>query len=365
MTDEQNKKSQVFHDKKKELANEGILVLDHTYRKFDFQQFLRGGILLSKLLRLIFIKKISIIHCWCTPAGAIGYILSLLSGRPLVLDSFEPHAESMVETGTWNKNSLSFRLLFRLEKLQFKKAKKIICAAKGMMEYAKSRYNIGRKEEFVKPACVDLLKFNLSATPKVSIPAGKDDIVCVYAGKFGGIYLEQETFDFFATAGKIWGRRFKVLLLTSHTLSEIEHWCKASGFDRKSVIHQSISHEEVPRFLAAAQFAICPVKPVFTKKYCSPIKNGEYWAMGLPVVITRDISEDSEIILKENAGAVLSTLNTTEYAAAVEKIAAILEEPDHRTRIRQLAERYRNFAVAEKIYAEIYGGNSAGSDDKA
>src|SRR5690606_22395326 len=116
----------------------------------------------------------------------------------LVLDSFEPHAESMVETGTWNKNSLSFRLLFRLEKLQFKKAKKIICAAKGMMEYAKSRYNIGRKEEFVKPACVDLLKFNLSATPEVSIPAGKDDIVCVYAGKFGGIYLEQETFDFFA-----------------------------------------------------------------------------------------------------------------------------------------------------------------------
>ena len=42
-----------------------------------------------------------------------------------------------------------------------------------------------------------------------------------------------------------------------------------------------------------------PVKPVPTKRYCTPVKDGEYWALGLPVIITEGISDDSGII-REN-----------------------------------------------------------------
>ena len=103
-------------------------------------------------------------------------------------------------------------------------------------------------------------------------------------------------------------------------------------------------------------FALCPVKPVPTKKYCSPIKTGEYWSMGLPVVITDNISNDSTIIEQNNAGHVLRSLNENEYSKAVEHINELLKEDpaELSIRIRKLAEQYRNFDIARKIYSEIY-----------
>lgn len=50
------------------------------------------------------------------PAGALGYVLSKFTGSKLIIDSYEPHAESMVENGTWKKSSLKFKILFWLEK---------------------------------------------------------------------------------------------------------------------------------------------------------------------------------------------------------------------------------------------------------
>ena len=79
--------------------------------------------------------------------------------------------------------------------------------------------------------------------------------------------------------------------------------------------------------------------------------------MGLPVVITRDISDDSEIIAQNDAGFVLPSLDKAAYLAAVQKIDSMLKGnlPETENRIRSLAYRYRNFSDAEKIYREIYG----------
>jgi hypothetical protein len=71
-------------------------------------------------------------------------------------------------------------------------------------------------------------------------------------------------------------------------------------------------HQQVAGILNAADFAICPVKPIPSKRYCSPIKNREYWATGLPVVITNHISTDSELIALKNVGAVWKRLDQAE-----------------------------------------------------
>ena len=76
--------------------------------------------------------------------------------------------------------------------------------------------------------------------------------------------------------------------------------------------------------------------------------------MGLPVVITKNISTDSALIAKHNAGYVLNELNDKEYQAAVEKIAGLLADSSHETRIRNIAVTQRNFSIAEKIYSAIY-----------
>jgi hypothetical protein len=108
--------------------------------------------------------------------------------------------------------------------------------------------------------------------------------------------------------------------------------------------------------MALGNFGITPVKPVPTKKYCTPIKDGEYWALGLPIVIPANISDDADIILRHEAGAVLTELTKPEYERALSTIDLLLKQPQDltRSRIRELAFTYRNFQIAEQVYKSVY-----------
>ena len=343
-----------------QLQKEGIHWIPFAYKPFGAAAFLLWIRISLQLCLLIIRKRVSTIHCWCTPPGAIGYFLSILLNRKLVLDSYEPHAEAMTENGTWTKNSIAFNVLFYLEKLQSRKAHFIISATAGMKNYAKEKYTINLTKFAVKPACVDLDLFSEKSIKDADLLKELDleqKIVCVYAGKFGGIYLAQEVFDFFKIAHQHFGNDFRVLLLTNQTKEEIESYCKKSNLDSSIITMRFIAHQLIPKYIGLGDFAITPVKPVPTKRFCTPIKDGEYWAMGLPIIIPANISDDSEIIEKHKAGAVLHELNDIAYLDAVKTIEIILSEPkiERYKRIRALAETYRSFAVAEQVYKNLYG----------
>lgn len=316
---------------------------------------LKMACVLMYLIWFCILKNIHCIHAWCTPGGAIGYLLSVFTGKKLVLDSFEPHAETMVEGNTWKKNSFAYKLLFKLEKLQLERASEVVCAAGGMMNHAQKVYGVTKHRHFVKPACVDLDLFSgTAASDELKKELNLKDVVCVYPGKFGGIYLEQEVFEFLKVAYDYWKGNFSVLLLTSHTDAEILNYADRAGLPAAAIVKRFVPHSQVPAYMALGSFGLCPVKPLPSKAFCTPIKNGEFWAMGLPVVITKNISDDSRIIREENAGYELNELSTEEYQNAARAIDRLLKSPDHRTRIKTLASKYRSFEIAEKIYAAIY-----------
>jgi len=349
-----------WQQEKEKLKKENIHLLRFKYSKFGFRMIFKFVRLFTSLFLLILTKKISTIHAWCTPAGAIAYILSVLTFRPLIIDSYEPHAIPMVESGTWNKSSLKFKILFILEKLQAKRAKYIIGCVSKMKEFAEETYNIRIINFYSKPACISINDF----TPDLSVKNKlikkynlKDKVVCVYAGKFGGLYLENETFDFFKFCQEFWGNRFRVLLLTNHSQDEIINYCNFSKFDSNKIIRLFVNYNEVPNYMSLADFAIDPIKPIPSKRFATPIKTGEYWAIGLPVIITKDISDDSDIIEKEDIGYVLKELTPNEYKNAIKKIDNLLKEDQIilKQKIRTVAVKYRSFNIAEKIYNNIYG----------
>lgn len=345
-------------------AQLGEGIVHHPFRYAPFG--LKGGVmvvrLLARLLAIIWKERIDGIHAWCTPAGAIGLFLSCFTRRPLVIDSYEPHADAMVENGTWPRGGAAHRILLQLERWQSRRATHLIACAEGMSAYAHARYGLRTDRRLdVKPACVDLDRF---AWPSVKDAAllhelgleGK--VVAVYAGKFGGIYLEDESFLLLRAAREQWGERLRVLLLTAHTREELEPMIARAGLDHSVFIIRRVPHAEVPRWMGLADFAITPVKPVPTKALCTPIKDGEYWALGLPVIITPGISDDSRIIADARIGAVLSGLGDEHYHAAVRTIQALLASGTRREiydRIRPVAERYRSFGIARSIYQRIYG----------
>ncbi len=341
----------------KEWVNRNMQLIAEPYQKFGLKKMIAAAGNLSRLARHIKKEKIKTIHAFCTPAGSIAYILSKLTGAELIIDSYEPHAEAMVENGTWKKNGAAYKILFSLEKKQTQRAKALIATTAGMKEYALKKYGVEVKNIFVKPACVDLKKFSPGEKDPLLIKelGLENKIVCVYAGKLGGIYFKEETFDFIKACYDHWRDDFRFLMLTNAPKEEIEQQMRRVGLPDNIVISFFVFHQDIPRYMSLGDFAINPVKPVPTKKYCTSIKDGEYWAMGLPVVISPDISDDSSIIEKEQAGFVVDFFDEASLSASINKLEALLKNNvTLKEKIRKIAIQYRSFEIAEKIYKEIY-----------
>lgn len=348
-----------LENEKANLLKENIHLISMNYSHFGLKMILKFGILLFSLYKLVKVKNISTIHAWCTPAGSIGYILSKFTNTSLIIDSYEPHAESMVENGTWNKSSFKFKLLFWFEKKQSQKAKVIIALTNTMKDYAKLKYNVVFDKYFVKPALVNFNKFNWNKNHYFEyrkVQNLQDQVVCVYAGKLGGIYLEEEVFDFIKIACEFWGDKFKFYLLTDVNKKHIDTLIQNKNINAGCVETLFVDHNKIQEYYQLADFAINPVKPVLSKRYCTSIKDGEYWAMGLPIVITRDISDDSNIIATEDIGYVLQNLSPQEYLNACKKIDALikLDKTTLNNKIVSIAKKYRSYEIAESIYEDIY-----------
>lgn len=345
-----------------EWAGRNMELLPEPYNRFGLKKMIVSTGNLFKWYQLIKKEKIKTIHAFCTPAGGIAYLLSKLTGADLVIDSYEPHAEAMVENGTWKKGGFAFRILFSLEKKQTQKAKALIGTTAGMKKYAAEKYGVAVKNFFVKPACVDLEKFSPKEKDTLLLKelGLENKIVCVYAGKLGGIYLKAEVFDFIKACYDNWKDDFRFLMLTNASREEIDAECSRAGLPCEVVINRFVFHTEVPAYLSLGDFAINPVKPVPTKRYCTSIKDGEYWAMGLPVVISPDISDDSGIIENEKIGVIVNFKQTTGMSKAVLEIKELLKSKKIlKNTIVQVAERYRSYRIANSIYQKIYGSSDA------
>ena len=353
MTDEE------WQNEKQKLLNENVHLLRFKYSKFGIKMMFKFLGIFASLFFLIITKNISKIHAWCTPGGAIGYILSALTFKPLIIDSYEPHAEAMVENGEWTKQSKAFKILFWFEKKMSRRAKTVIALTEGMRRYAKEKYNTEFDNYYVKPSLVDLQKFSFDNIENKLLKKElglENKIVGLYAGKFGGIYLDKEVFGLIKTAYDFWGEKFKMLLLTNLQKEKVDKFAKDIDIPINIFEIKFVNYNEIENYFVVADFAINPVKPVPSKRYCTSIKDGEYWAMGLPVIITKNISDDSDIIEKENIGYVLKELNQNEYKKAIKKINELLktDKLTLQNKIRNIAVRYRSFDIAEKIYTDIY-----------
>jgi glycosyltransferase involved in cell wall biosynthesis len=334
-------------------------LIAQPYKRFGWKKLVTSVGQMLKLYRTIKKNKIDVIHPFCTPAGSIGYLLSKFSGATLVIDSYEPHATAMVETGAWKKDSVSFKLLFALEKKLTRKASYIIATTKGMKQYALDNYGVELKDFFVKPACISFNDFyprpkDAELIEKLGLA---NKIVCVYAGKLGGTYLKDEVFDFVSSCYEFWGDDFRFLMLSEESDDVIQKHIKRVGIPANIVVKKYVAHKEIPRYLSLGDFGINPQVPVPSKRYGSPIKNGEYYAMGLPIIISPAISDDSDIIAEHGIGVVTNLQQVENMPGAVREMDKLLKSKsreDWQEKIFAVAKQYRSFDIARRIYPVIY-----------
>ncbi|MCW5899077.1 MAG: glycosyltransferase [Flavobacteriales bacterium] len=309
---------------------------------------------IGTISRLVRREGIDLIMAKASMAGAIAHFVHRRTGVPYNVESFEPHATYMVECGVWPKRGLRFLFADHMERVQLHHASNIITVtwnhARDLVREGQDPWRV-----HVIPSITDLERFRFqpedraAVRQRLGIPA--DATVGVYVGKFGGLYFDREAFHMFKEAFKHFPD-LHLVVLSPMDPTVIEARAAEAGIPADRFHVSVAAHTEVPAHLSAADLAFSPIKPAPIKRYQCPIKNGEYWASGLPILMTDGVADEHLLMRKGIGGAVYGTdLSGLDEAFAT--IKRIMREPDYRASITRLAERYKSVRIAEEVYQRI------------
>lgn len=306
----------------------------------------------SFLQNICIVHQIDTIIARGSMAGSIAYLLSKRNQIPFYVESFEPHSEYMKDSGTWKHYGLKYRIQKYWENKQRLHASGLLTVSNSYTKYLNE--SLSREIQILTASCaVDLKRFSYNIKDKEFIRKKlgfiNDEIVAIYVGKFGGLYYDINNLDIFKTITNSIPN-LGVIILTPGKIFSISNKLNELVDSGHKVIIKNVSHCEVPRYLSAADFAISLVKPFKSAKYTSPIKHGEYWANGLPILMTEGIGDERNFLEKEKGGVLF---NENNLMSSLEKLQEILDDPGHRTRIPELARKYRSFDKVKEAYEKM------------
>ena len=284
-----------------------------------------------------------------TVAGSFAYLFSKFLNIHLYLYQYEPHSEYTYDVGYWSKSSLGFQMLNRLEKRSAHSAKVISSGTKHMENRLK---NWKTKAAFFKiPSVVNQEKFQYSIEKsnyirdKYSIP--RDKKVILYAGKFAGLYFNEENPRMFSYL-RNFSKDFHILIVTLNPIEEIKELFKNEGITQNLTVTSS-SYEDIDKYLSAADFGTVSVESGPSKQFVSNIKVGEYLSCGLPYLICRGISEDDWYAENKGVGVVVKDFSEKEINQAYPKIQAYLDKDP-----QSLKEHCRKIGIEYRGFVNLY-----------
>lgn len=300
-------------------------------------------------------KEISLLVCNSPLAGIIGYYLNMKMKVPYVVECFEPHATYMLEAGAWRFWDPRYLALTFYEWRQRKTAFKLATvspaySAKLLME------GVPSSKIVMVPNCIALEKFEFKperrSAKRSELGIDEKDLAGIYVGKFGDIYYDEEAFDLFAEAFHFFGEKFWLVILTPASPNVIFQKMKRRNISEKHIVVAHVSRESVPGFLSASDFAFSTIRPSPSRVYCCPIKNGEYWANGLPILLEDGIGEDSAIIRKEGGGVILAQ---GESAAAFARLSELMKKgrAEYAMAVSSIAVRHRRMEFLSDYYRDL------------
>ena len=313
--------------------------------------------LVPRVVRIAHQERAEFIMARGVVAGGIAHFVHGRAGLPYAVDYVEPHADYMADVGEWRRNGPLYRGLQRLISLQLRSMSWGITVTGNYRDrLIRSGYDGDRL--LVAPCPVDAqrMAFNMSDRATVRAHLGwSDPVIGVYAGKFGGLYHREKAFKAFADAQQAIGPSFGMVILTPMDPQEVASGVRAAGFTGDRLVVRYAEHNEVPRFLSAADLAFAPYRGTHSSACISPMKIGEYWANGLPVLLTKGVGDDSRIVEADPfAGAVFDP-EGSDLPAAIARVREVLREPDQRERTGALASRYRSMELTRLAYRRVFG----------
>ena len=272
---------------------------------------------------------------------------------------FEPHSQYMLESGVWNKYDPRYIFMKKWEHKIIKKAQYLFCVTDNYKQILVNKGIEKSKLMFVPNFC-DENKFSFTMLSRKEfrnkLGIHQNTTNGIYVGKFGGIYLNDKAFEIFDFAKKQF-QNFFLTILTPDDKVFISTSLLKLGFKKNEFFIDCVSHNEVPNYLNASDFAFSLQQPKNSNQFLSPLKNGEYMMNGLPIFMVNGVGDEMHYIEKEKIG-VTFEINNQSIIDKLSKIETIIninvkEIEDSRKKIKNKGEKYRSIDFTIEAFDKI------------
>ena len=149
---------------------------------------------------------------------------------------------------------------------------------------------------------------------RVKLGIQPEHYVLGYVGSIGTWYMLLEMLDYFKCLHE--SNPNAVFLFVSGEKPEyIKGEAAKKGIDPETIFVATTLHSGVPLHISIFDSAIFFIRPSYSKKAASPVKQGEIMAMGIPLICNAGIGDTDSIVIRYKAGTVINELNDETYRA--------------------------------------------------
>jgi len=256
--------------------------------------------------------------------------------------------EEYVDAGVWPAGGALYRITKAVERKLFAGADAFVVLTQRAREIlfpGRSKTDsLGRPIEVI-PCCVDLERFGEGTLGLRDTIRKRLDLserrVLAYVGALGGWYLSSEMADFIAVAHERDPAIFALVLTQSGAEAEsFTYRLRRLGLSGEDYRVGAVSPNEVPENLAAADLALCFIKPGYSKMSSSPTKIAEFLASGLPVLCNGGIGDTDDLLVANRVGVVVEAFGREFYIRALREVDELAADVNLRQRCRAVALQY-------------------------
>lgn len=282
--------------------------LAYTHYPIYRKPLATAGVMLTVLKGARFIKSyilnnnINIVMPRSTmPALMALRINKSLNGVKIVFDADGLPLEERVDFAGLKKSSFQYRFLKKVESRMIAQADVVLARTQSAIAYLAETNNIDKGKFYVvvngRDASIFKPDAELFNTVRAALGIPAEAMLLVYAGSLGPQYCFAEMISIFRAVKQLYNNCYLLLLTGSGSFIQNNKALLAGIED--SVLVKQVAFTEMPQYLSAADAALALRRNFFSMKAVAPIKLGEYFLSGLPVVLTPNTG-DTETVLKNN-----------------------------------------------------------------
>jgi glycosyltransferase involved in cell wall biosynthesis len=308
---------------------------------------------------LVMRNRIDVVHSRGYVPLPMALFCKWFCGAKLVFDVRGLMAEEYVDAGHWKKGSLPFRITKWFERRAFRNADAVIVLTERVRDILRSsskELQASKAPVHVIPCCAEVERFgNTGDRDAIRQQLGiAGDPVLAYVGSLGAWYMGAEMVRFFKELLRL--RPKAILLILTQTPEVANSVLDSEGMPRERYVVRTVSPEQVPNMLNAADAGVAFIKPCYSKISSSPTKIAEYLAAGLPIVSNRGIGDLDALVEGESVGTLVKDFTPEEYSGAVKKLVEMLDHDNTvRQRCKKVAQsKFSMKDVGQPAYVNLY-----------